>query len=80
MELYAACTNAEQVIEAQNSYLESMAEQDRQNAARAEEHAGDGYLDGLDLPPSDDSYSSEEEDNDAETEKDLCDTLDSIHV
>lgn len=57
-----------------------MAEQDRQNAARAEEHAGDGYLDGLDLPPSDDSYSSEEEDNDAETEKDLCDTLDSIHV
>lgn len=79
LELYAACTNAEQVIQAQNSYLESMAEQDRQNAARAEEHAGDGYLDGLDLPPSDDdSYSSSEED--ATTETELCDTLASVHV
>ncbi|WPT12998.1 Ribosome biogenesis protein TSR3-like protein [Picochlorum sp. SENEW3] len=76
LELYAACTNAEQVIQAQNSYLESMAEQDRQNAARAEEHAGDGYLDGLDLPPSDDSYSSSED----ETETELCDTLASVNV
>ena len=79
MELYAACTNAEQVIVAQNSYLESMAEQDRQNAARAEEHAGDGYLDGLDLPPSDDDDSYSEDDA-SETEKELCETLDAINV
>ena len=64
LELYAACKNAEEVIEAQNAYLESMAEQDRQHAARAEELAlqgGDGYLDGLDLPPSGSSSEYEDE-------------------
>lgn len=66
LEIYAACKDAQEVIEAQNAYLESMAEQDRlhQEQQQAE---GDGYLDGLDLPPSDSSsFSSQENDEEVE--------------
>jgi pre-rRNA-processing protein TSR3 len=61
LEQYSICKDAHEVIETQNAYLESMAEQDRQHS---QQHAeGDGYLHDLDLPPSDSSsslYSSED--------------------
>lgn len=53
LEMYAACKDAHEVIEAQNAYLGSMAEQDALHSRQQNE--GDGYLDGLDLPSSDSS-------------------------
>jgi len=71
LEIYSRCQDAHQVIEAQNAYLESLATRDRENErlrelARQEVGEGgdgDGYLDGLDLPPSGSSteYEQDEE-------------------
>ena len=57
LEMYAACSNAHEVIEAQNRYLESLGDRDRDG-----EEGEDGYLDGLDLPPSssDSEYGDED--------------------
>ena len=54
LEAYSECQNAEEIIEAQNRYLQSLADHDREHAARSSERQsnGNGYLDGLDLPPS----------------------------
>lgn len=64
LEIYAACKDAQEVIEAQNAYLESMAEQDRAHNEQ-QQVEGDGYLDGLDLPPSDSSSSEEYDDEES---------------
>jgi pre-rRNA-processing protein TSR3 len=71
LEMYSACSDAQEVIEAQNRYLESLANRDRENdrlrelerEARGDGCDGDGYLDGLDLPPSSSSGSEDEEDD-----------------
>jgi ribosome biogenesis protein Tsr3 len=54
LEAYSECKNAVEIIEAQNRYLQSLADHDREHAARSSERQtnGNGYLDGLDLPPS----------------------------
>lgn len=65
LELYAACSTAEEVIAAQNEHLQSMREEAEENYAR--KHTvdnSDSYLNDEDLPPSDsDEYDT---DNDSQ--------------
>lgn len=75
LEMYAACPDAHQVIEAQNRYLESLGDRDRERErAHDDEHGGDGYLDGLDLPPSSSSsFSSGTDEDDGDPNEKSCD-------
>lgn len=75
LEAYSECQNAVEIIEAQNRYLKSLADHDREHAARssASQSNGNSYLDGLDLPPSSsdsDGYSSSSGGNDDEDDDD----------
>ncbi len=65
LEMYAACSDAHEVIEAQNRYLESLGDRNRDRDGHDDgEGGGDGYLDGLDLPPSSSSSEYDDEDDD----------------
>jgi len=64
--MYAGCADAKAVIDAQNAYLSALGERDRERDRREgvseeEGEGGDGYLDGLDLPPSTDGSEDEDE-------------------
>jgi len=64
LERYAACANAVEVIEAQNKYLESLANESA--ATSRSKGSGNDYLDGLDLPSSDESESETDSDSDGD--------------
>ena len=83
LEVYSKCQNAAEIIEAQNGYLQSLADHDREHAARSSERQSNGntYLDGLDLPPSSDSdYSSSSNGNEEDDDDKIAHQLETIRI
>lgn len=70
LDTYAACASSEAVIAAQTAHLDSMAQLQQDNAARKDAAAAGGYLDDMDLPPSESETESEGSQEGSEDEAD----------
>ena len=62
LEKYSKCKDGEEVVEVQNRHLEEASREKEERDKKKGEDGKKGYLQGMDLPPSESEESEEEED------------------